>query len=83
MKQQSIPQGSPAVAHASAEHAKRSVVMGQGLVTPSVREHLTKTAQNKRVAAKPQSVVMGQGLVTPAVREHLNKVQRRHTGDKR
>ncbi len=34
----------------------KSVVMGQGIITPAVREHLAKTQRLARTAAKPQQV---------------------------
>jgi uncharacterized protein (DUF1786 family) len=75
MSKQSIPQASPVATPAAATRSAKSVVMGQGVITPAVREHLGKATRLGAAAAKPQSVVMGQGVITPAVREHLRKAE--------
>lgn len=50
------------------------VVMGQGTITPAVREHLARRAPAPAMPPAPRrAVTMGQGTITPAVRAHLAK----------
>lgn len=68
MKQPS-PRQTPAMPSRQAQ-----VVMGQGTITPAVRDHLARRAPLPAAPRAPRQVVtMGQGTVTPAVRVHLAK----------
>lgn len=54
------------------------VVMGQGTITPAVREHLARRVPVQATPKTPRKVVtMGQGTITPAVRAHLVQTAKR------
>lgn len=54
------------------------VVMGQGTITPAVREHLARHAPTQPAPRTPRkTVTMGQGTITPAVRAHLAQAAKR------
>lgn len=46
------------------------VVMGSGIITPDVRQHVSR-AQQARTQGQKAAVAMGSGMITPAVRAHI------------
>lgn len=54
MKQPTAPQKSSTVPSVDVSRNRRAVVMGQGIITPAVREHLAKSAKAARALPKAE-----------------------------
>ncbi|HSV52476.1 MAG TPA: hypothetical protein VLJ57_10185 [Burkholderiaceae bacterium] len=65
-----------AVVPASSPEQGRIVLMGSGIISPTIKAHLAKTvaAQQARAPAAVKPIVLtGSGIISPTIKAHLAK----------